>query len=256
MAQPSSGGIKIESRKDLEAWLQDKPHAVAQAITTRAALRVLPLICGDSVEPIRGGYPKSGLLFGAFRCLFLPSVTMLGDVTESIKKAAHSAAAASIQAPAFSNTPDAAAAAARSAANSLASYVSCASNATYNSYYAVTDPADRISILAAVEVDCRQFDAGKSVADVMRSPIWSKPTPDWVRAAWRATTGNKSLRIARFAPWFKWYEGIAGLYDGSTCDIFGPDLSLKIALQPDDWWKRGVEAVNADVIRWLAEKEG
>lgn len=106
-----------------------------------------------------------------------------------------------------------------------------------------------------LETDRGQFDAGLTPAQVVGLPLWYGQAPEWARAAWRATITNQDLQDAGFEPWFKWYEGIAGLDGGPTRDIFGPELSLKIALQPDDWWKRGAEAVNADIARWLAEKE-
>ena len=88
----------------------------------------------------------------------------------------------------------------------------------------------------------------------MRQKLWHE-TPPWFGKRWIDIRNDIDLFAAGFAPWFKWYEGIAGLDGGPTRDIFGPALSLKIALQPDDWWERGPEAVNADIARWLAEKE-
>ena len=37
-------------------------------------------------------------------------------------------------------------------------------------------------------------------------------------------------------------------------DVFGAEISRRIALQEDQWWKRGAKEVNADIARWLAEE--
>lgn len=178
------------------------------------------------------------------------SVATAENVNADIKRASSFAASA-----AFASSY--AARAASHAASGISSdfYLD---GAVYFAVYAAdasTSAASGISIWAAAEADCRQFDDGGSVVGVMRMPIWHGIAPDWARAAWRATITNQDLQNAGFAPWFKWYEGIAGLDGGPTRDIFGPELSLKIALQPDDWWKRGPNEVNADIARWLAEKE-
>jgi len=250
VAKPSGGEIKIDSREALEAWLLDKPRAVVQAIATRAALRVLPLVCGDPAAK-QGSRSSDSLLFATFRCMDILSVATAENVNADIKRASSFAASA-----AFASSY--AARAASHAASGISSdfYLDGAVHFAVYAADASTFAASGISIWAAAEADCRQFDDGGSVVGVMRMPIWHGIAPDWARVAWRATTENPVLQNAGFAPWFKWYEGIAGLDGGPTRDIFGPELSLKIALQPDDWWERGPEAVNADIARWLAEKEG
>lgn len=251
MAKPSGGGLKIDSREALEAWLKGKPRAVAQAIATRAALRVLPLV-GDDV-PLVGGEAavmrlavplRISWLFGAFRCLLVSWVAANENVTEDTRRAADTAKFY------YTRADDAAAMAVLTACADENANNYSASTA-FAAAFATNDP---ISVWHAVEADYRKFDAGKLADEVMRLPIWHGETPDWARQAWREMTENQDLQNPGFAPWFKWYEGIAGLDGGPTRDIFGPELSLKIALQPDDWWKRGPEAVNADIAQWLAEK--
>lgn len=190
--------------------------------------------------------------------MLISTIATIGGAADikQVATAAASAAAAAAAAATYATATAAYAAtsASASAATATTTYAVAAASRAANAATSAASPS-RISIWAAVEADCRQFDTGESVAGVMRLPIWRGSAPDWAQAIWRATIKNQDLQDAGFAPWFKWYEGIASLDGGSIRDIFGPKLSLKVALRPNSWWKRGPEAVNADIARWLAEKE-
>lgn len=62
------------------------------------------------------------------------------------------------------------------------------------------------------------------------------------------------VRAANYAPWINWYQSLL-TGDGPSADYFGPDLILRIAQQPDEWWDRPAEKVNADIAAWLAERD-
>lgn len=57
-----------------------------------------------------------------------------------------------------------------------------------------------------------------------------------------------------YAPWIAWYQALL-TGDSATADYFGPDLTLRIATQPDQWWDRPAREVNADIAAWLAERD-
>jgi hypothetical protein len=233
----------------LKAWLKGRPREVAQAVATRAALRVFPMVGGGVAAMRLDGPLRIRLLFRAFGCLLVSSVAAVGNATEDTRRAAAAAADAGYTAAAtYDNAAAFAAAAAAAAYTSDVGYA--AAYATADAVYAAD--ADPVSVWRAVEADCRQFDVGKSVAEVMLLPIWHGETPDWARAAWRETTESPELRDAGFAPWLRWYEAAAAFDAPETEDYFGPELAHKIALQPEEWWDRGAEAVNADIAEWLA----
>ncbi len=94
------------------------------------------------------------------------------------------------------------------------------------------------------------------MAVVLRRPLWGsvQAVPDKVRAAWDHFKAAPLTSELNFAPWIAWYEALVSWNSGPPRDLFGKALSLKIALQADEWWDRGATAVNADVARWLANK--
>lgn len=67
---------------------------------------------------------------------------------------------------------------------------------------------------------------------------------------WKSVTGSEWA--ADYAPWIKWYESLLN-GNGPSADFFGPDLTLRIATQPNEWWDRPAREVNADIAAWLAE---
>ena len=256
---------KIESREPLEAWLNDNPLQVAQAIAMRAALRVLPLVGKHNKGMWKNALFRILSATNAFRCILLSVVAVdkktTFDESYAVSAATYEAtettydafAEAYAAAPKDDIDADPATAAAAGAAEVYASDA----DAAYVSAEAVYASAEAAAVYVmfiwrAVDADCQVFDAGKSVDEVMRLPIWHGQTPDWARAAWREMAESQELLGAGFTPWLRWYEAAAAFDAPAAQDYFGPELSSKIALQPDAWWKRGAEAVNADIADWLA----
>jgi hypothetical protein len=255
----SRGVLKEKDAPEVERlkkWLKNKPRGVAKVIATRAALRVLPMVGDNKAAKKLNGSLHVRSPFVAFRRILVSVIATGGNDTEDSRRAARGAvrpvgkiAAASAAFVFLANraTP---AVAARAAVRAAA----YTKTATVTAIKAAVEAAsaDRVSFWRTVDADCRQFDAGKSAAEVMRLPIWHGPPPDWARQAWRETTDRPELRDAGFAPWLRWYEAAAAFDAPETEDYFGPELSHKIALQPEEWWDRGVVAVNADIAEWLA----
>lgn len=105
----------------------------------------------------------------------------------------------------------------------------------------------------AVSADARALARGVTAGELVATPLWPDAAQSrWNSKAWRVLSTDPGVLDAGFKPWLDWYAGLAPL-DGSAQphDIFGPALTRKIALQPDEWWNRDVRAVNDDIAGWL-----
>lgn len=248
MVQSSSVGFKIDSREALKSWLVGKSRHVPQAISTRAVLRIMPLLKNEKPSNF-----KSDLLISILRVIFTYSASTFLSIDFNFdmnrvgaNNVAHLAD--------IVNSPDVADVAYAAADVGYAAPIDAIDAAIAAHTY--TDEMNEISIWRSIEADCRQFEAGATAIQVMRTSLWHGPAPEKIVGAWRDLTKDKYLVKAGFNSWFQWYEKLTGINGGEVADHFGSKLSIKIAMQPDDWWKRGPEAVNADIARWLAEKEG
>lgn len=86
--------VKITSREELEAWLQDKPADWAQVIAARAALRVLPYAFAHDSNDSDKWMKESAIAF--FRAVALPLIAFDfpdRDMSETIHLAGRSLAA-------------------------------------------------------------------------------------------------------------------------------------------------------------------
>lgn len=71
---------------------------------------------------------------------------------------------------------------------------------------------------------------------------------------WVHFVGSETDRARVYTPWINWYQALL-TGNSAAADYFGPDLTLRIAQQSDEWWSRPAAEVNADITAWLVEKE-
>ncbi|PGH54792.1 hypothetical protein CRT60_34215 [Azospirillum palustre] len=90
---------------------------------------------------------------------------------------------------------------------------------------------------------------------LLRQPLWEDGVPKPLRVAW-SQFANSSFAVEHgFQPWIQWYEALTSLHDGyPPRQEFSDALALRIAIQPDEWWKRPAKEVNADIAQWLREE--
>lgn len=193
---------------------------------------------------------------------------------DDIKRAAFSAfdAAATSDSAAFAAFARAgraarAARATRAATRAFAAFsaaadaADAAADATFAAF-AAADAADAASaaVWRAVSVDaCRLLEGRGGAIALFKQPLWPREDgiPDWFIRAWSQLKSAPGVEKDGFAPWIEWYEGLVPLGGyRQPINIFGPDLSQRIALQADTWWKQGAKEINADIARWLAEERG
>lgn len=266
--------LHFADKDQLRKWLSEHPREYAQAIAVRAALRSLPQAYGDGADRYTTEM-RERVFLGIFRAIFIGSVAIglvaMGEATEPMKRAVHAAAANADAYATAANTVH--------ATNTVKAAADAAVYAAYAYAYAYADtPFVPYSYIAAVyaaaaaddafakaasfviwtevSLDAQTLAAGASVAEVLRRPLWGsvQAVPDEARAAWDYFKANPRTSELNFAPWITWYEALVSWNSEPPCDLFGKALSLKIALQKDEWWNRGAAAVNADVALWLANK--
>jgi len=279
------GTVRIESREELERWLKDKPVEWARVIAVRSALRVLPFV-GRAFD-IRNAIPrKERLVLSTFHSIFISWVasqcptyditaafadyvaTNFDDVASAALYAGADYAAAFVSAFASDLAADAAVNAAAAANASFAALATAdASSASFASDYAASYAASAISAAASAatssapeiwsavssDVEALEREGKGEFVPLSGRSIWADGVPDFARREWTAL--NKSAVVASlgFGPWLMWLEG-AGEGE-SPKDIFGEELTLRIADQPNEWWGRPAREVNADVARWLEERD-
>lgn len=259
MAEPD-----FRNERELKVWLEDKPLEWAQVIAHRAAMRVLPIVARE--WRIDAPTPKSErLTLAIFRANLISRVALMlptRDVTtfasasaahltklspspiSAVRVACEAAALADRATSAVRSTVSARKSAAR-ATNSAS--VAAAMQASASIWRIVLDDAEWL-------MDKSGGHASDQVAELLSEPLWNGRAPNWSRGVFdrlvRATGGGDS----NWAHWTGWYSAVTAFDGGTTSDYFSQALELKIAEQPDEWWKRGAEAVNADIARWVGDE--
>jgi hypothetical protein len=264
---------RITNRDELRAWLQGKPRPWARAIAVRAALRVLPTIGRILATKFMTNERRQRLIVAMARANFVSTAVLLQPNRDTIA-AAKAAADAAYAAKADAAKADDAIAAAANAAYADAAYAA-------NAYAAKAD--DTIAAIAANAANAAAAAAAANAADaayaavwrsvssdtswleatddtpiaqraiaLLRQPLWPGNAPKGLGDAWNRFARSPFAAEHGFQPWIQWYEALVAL-DGKSPPrfLFSDALTLRIAAQPDDWWKRPALAINTDVATWL-----
>lgn len=256
-----TGTARMTSIGRLHDWLRDKPSPWAQAIASRVALRVLPVI--GSIVGLESN-EKAALerrIIAVMRANFVSTVALTQRSNDTIAAAADAANDVAADA--------AAADAAAAAGNEDTAYATdnTGYTAADNAAYAADDAAASAGhafheeIWRSVSDDATWLDASddapapKRGALLLQQPLWHGIAPKPLRAAWTHFAHSSFAVKHGFQPWIQWYEALASLDDGRPPRrVFSDALALRIATQSDDWWKRPAKELNADVANWLREE--
>ena len=251
--------VRIESKDDLEKWLNVLPgeqrRQVAVAIACRAALRVVPVVetwlRGDEGRAIDIVLP----IFRAMAASWAVAVGPAGDA--ELRNAAHAAAAFAAPALRATDTTDAADAA-YSAADAAysAAYAAAYAAAVYAAYAAYAAArAAAADAWEAVKADVNAIVNGESVPEMVNTPLWPNGTPAWVQELWDSM---KRRLLARedehWEVWTNWYD--VRLDPSKAIPCYSPpieELERKRVLLPDELWQQGPAAVNAEIKRLIEE---
>lgn len=212
--------LEIVDRASLRACLEGRPREDSVVVAVRAALRVAPLAWSHPV--IREDE-------GDLTSLQICRALLIGGVAGKMPTPPIRAAAAAATAAAL-----AAAAAFAALATTTTTTATALAAAT-----AAADAAFAAAIWEQVRADARAQESGEDPAS---APLWSGPPPDWFETA---AAGTRALWQADpvFSFWLLWLDGVL---TGRQIDWA---LQEKVALIPDNVWRRGAEAVAAEIAR-------
>ena len=257
--------LEITKQEQLEKFLVDKPAHWSQLIAARTALRVLPLALYKMPEQFWKHTLRA--CFMPWAAGRFPGYDPGRDMSESNRSTTYfvdlAARETSFHLTARETRHSITDPVASSAVYSAALSVACAAGSAFMSAgrasrsaalsaeYAVRSVGSAGWRSISIDVDrLTKRASGKASADLALSPFWSGETPPLITACWKSWTENEAA--SHYAPWINWYQSLL-TGNGPSADYFGPELTLRIAQQPDKWWDRPAAFVNADISAWLAE---
>ena len=255
---------KITNREELEAWLADKPREWAQVIAMRSALRVLPL-AGEELHREGGNETKLDFALTVFRANFISwcareyphhemrkSVLAAADAADADAADAADARAALAALAAAYAAYTAAAATTRAAAQAAQ-----ATRAAAEAARAAADAVWQALAADAAWLESAYDNAVASTRALAGKALWQS-SPVWVASAWENLQAALRHRDPDWRAFCRWYDGrLRGRRHGFPVDSSASAaLDIRIATQPDEWWKRGAAAVNSDIAEWVGEARG
>jgi hypothetical protein len=256
--------VDFLDRDEVKLWLDaiepaQRRREVAVALAARAALRVTPLLGRELTVggPSRGNL-LSALVLPSLRAAALRWVAAKYPTHGNELRAAGRAAVADIApdtAPsAAANASFAAsfaadaAAAAHAAASETDGDAALAADFAVAAADAVDADAAAAAAAAAFASDAALVDSGRSGAELAGLPLWPNGAPEWASEAWRTLKSALLAADQGWEVWTAWYEArLAG--DAAR----PPNEALEVARAtiPDEIWKQGPAAVNAEIKRLI-----
>lgn len=254
MNQVAAGSIGLSSGRDLEAWFADRPPEVWTTIAVRAALRTIPFM--DQV--------RTESLLVVLRALHIALVAARYPARRSELAPMASIAAAHAAGRELVHTT--AADAANSLAHSGNAARSAATLATSNALIAAIERADATDGKAAhlremvgplwdaLHADIAAIESGEKPEDLASAPLWSTELEVIARESGELQSKLRSLDDD-WSAWADWYN--ARLRGSLTWPDLTPkqneEVEVAIATLPDELWRAGAAAVNAEIGRLIEQ---
>ena len=254
--------VEIRNSENLKRWLMNRPREDAVAIAARAALRVAPLLMTALDEDTEAR--RAAIVLPVFRALAASWVAAVGPTqgakvrkaayaaatdaaaTRTTDAAAHAAYAATHAAHATTAVAHAYAAthAARAAAAADAAADAAARDATNAAAFAAVFTA---AAWSAASVEAAALEKGQAPERVVAMPLWSEEMPVRMRITWAELQDHLNNANEGWEVWTDWYE------DRLHGRPFNKPLEEARVLIPDEIWKQGPKAVNAEIKRLIEE---
>lgn len=245
--------IEVRGPEELEHFLSGKPFEWSRLIAARSALRVLPAALVTGL-PETVWSPALRACFISWSASRFPAYDMKSAARSAASFAARSAAdsAYSVAGPASF--------AARSAADSAYSVAgSAAPTAAHSAAVSALSAAESASSVVwqmlCLDLALLADNFAGQPMSLALQPLWYGTVPDWTKHRWQAFTSNMRASNKGYTPWIGWYNALLTAGSTASADFFGEELTIRIATQSDIWWSRPSSEVNADIARWLAERD-
>jgi hypothetical protein len=248
--------------ESVQRWLEQQPRGASATMAARAALRVLPLLARDADEDLPAIalpiFRASAVSWAAARYPYRRT---------KLRLAAASASAAASRAAADAGEVAAAAANAAANANACLTVDSGARNANAADAAAAVGHAGGAVALAeitssridvgdvddAARIDATFIDEAHGAPDrasaaarLAGSSLWLGDTPEWAISEWAEMRGSLLAADEDWHVWTRWYEDrLAGV------PSLGEAFDIAVATLPNDLWKQGPTAVNAEIHRLI-----
>lgn len=193
----------IIDRDSFKKWLYNQPRSIAVALSSRAVLRVLPLIAAE-------GYPAqkevvTELAFHIFRASFM-SLTTVSAPRVSANPASLQAARSDIS---FANGISS------EIAKAAITTMNATHTATYSAYSALAahscaQAAETVDVLQmfwqTIEADASQIEGGSDALEIADLPLWPAEIPAVMQNNVDALKQYLSEDAHDWSFWIKWFE--------------------------------------------------
>jgi hypothetical protein len=258
-------------------WLESlapakRPDDVAVALAARAALRVVPLLVtgrgrerGESTNLISTVFRASALAWigarfslkgDSFRSFAIAAEDNLTPVKVSVESANGVSAHVRLILEAVFEALRAVQSNATTTILRPFPIESAAINAirdAFGAYAAFLGATTARSGFISVDDDAELIVAGATGPEVAGQPLWPNGPPDWASTSWRQL---KTALLGAGQGWEVWTDWYEARLAGDAAHPPNEALEIARATIPDEIWKQGPAAVNAEIKRLIAEHEG
>ena len=283
------GGFKDESR--FRIWLGllagDRAHPVAQVLSCRAALRVLPNLHEAFTGFKKAPSAPKQLIFASLRANLIsrvahkyptPEIANAADSAThyTVDSADHSAAlSANSAANSIARSVHSAdhsallsANSSRSAARSAALFAGSTAGSALSKSYSIAFSAAASDIWNTITIDAHALFSGTTPFELLTTPLWPQnDTPAWYEKAHERFQARLQLldrdalretnQSGRWSTWIQWYNNlIRGRPPWGLPSEAAWELERRIALgdsRGEAFWDHEPEEVNREIAEWVDE---
>jgi hypothetical protein len=237
--------VEIKNRDALEAWLRKQPREVSIAFAARAALRILPIVKGET-SAVSSLIPGA-ILVPAFRATAV-SWAAARYPAHAIKFSTAALTAQSFSTARHANTASLAAATAALASDAAHAAITAAA-ATAVAALELADDALNRTFWAAVSTDAMHVEENETASILAGSSLWRYGQPVHLQSSWQQVKAALLAAKQDWEVWTLWYD------DRLEGRVRDEELELAYVRIEEALWNQGPAIVNAEIKRRIEELE-